>query len=102
MTIFASARSQSGRRRWLPAASIILALAIVSLCVAAFVPRAYSGRLPSVLLGLVLVALCAAITLHVRFLLLAHRAHGETARVMDATEREFERCRGGRQKPLAH
>ncbi len=90
MTIFASARSQSGRRRWLPAASIILALAIVSLCVAAFVPRAYSGRLPSVLLGLVLVALCAAITLHVRFLLLAHRAHGETARVMDATEREFE------------
>jgi PAS domain S-box-containing protein len=90
MTIFASPRSQSGRRRWLPAASIILALAIVSLCVAAFVPRAYSGRLPSVLLGLVLVALCAAIALHVRFLLLARRAHGETARVMDATEREFE------------
>jgi PAS domain S-box-containing protein len=90
MTIFASPRSQSGRRRWLPAASIILALAIVSLCVAAFVPRAYSGRLLSALLALVLVALCAAVALHVRFLLLAHRAHGETTRVLDATEREFQ------------
>jgi PAS domain S-box-containing protein len=90
MKIFLSVRNESAHQRWLPAASIIVALAIVSLCIAAFVPRAYSGRLPSVLLALVLVALCAAIALHVRFLLLARRAHGENARVLDSTEREFQ------------
>ena len=61
MTKFAPLRSPNGRRRWL---SIILALGIVSLCVAAFVPRVYSGRLPSVLLALVLViAVSARVTL---------------------------------------
>ncbi|MGC1595623.1 MAG: PAS domain S-box protein [Candidatus Acidiferrales bacterium] len=42
------------------------------------------------LLTLVLVALLAGIAVHIRFLLLARRAHGETARVLNATEREFE------------
>jgi hypothetical protein len=42
-----------------------------------------------VLLALVLVALSAAIGLHVRFLLLARRARGDTTHVLDATERCF-------------
>jgi len=87
MTILASLRIKSVRRRF---ASLAIAFAVVALCVAAFVPRANGGRLTSVLLALVLVALTAAIALHVRFLLLARRAHGETARVLDATEREFQ------------
>jgi PAS domain S-box-containing protein len=90
MKIFPSLRSESLRRRWLLAASFVIAFAIVALCVAALAPQASSGRSTSVILALVLVALSAAIALHVRFLLLAHRAHGETARVLDATEREFQ------------
>jgi PAS domain S-box-containing protein len=90
MTIYRSVRSQSGRRRWVQSASLVIAAAIVALCVAAIVPRTYSGRSTSLLLALVLVALLAGIAVHVRFLLLARRAHGETARVLDATEREFE------------
>ena len=70
----------------MPAASIPIA----ALSVAAFLPRTYSGRSTLVLLALVLLALCAAIVLHIRFLLRARRAHGETTRVLDATEREFE------------
>jgi PAS domain S-box-containing protein len=88
--MFPSVRKESARRRLVEAGSIIIAAAIVALCVAAFVPRAYNGRLPSVLLTLVLVALCAAIALHARFLFLACRAHGETARVLGSTEREFQ------------
>jgi PAS domain S-box-containing protein len=90
MTIFPSVRSESLRRSWLPSASLVIAFAVVAPCAAALVPRAYSGRSTSVLLALVLVALSAAIALHVHFLLLAHRAHGETTRVLDATEREFQ------------
>jgi PAS domain S-box-containing protein len=90
MTIFPSLRSESLRRRWLLAASLIIAFAVVALCLAAFAPQAYSGRSTSLLLALVLVALSAAIALHVRFLLLARRVHGETTRVLDATEREFQ------------
>ncbi len=90
MTIFPSLRSESLRRRWLLAASLIIACAVVALCLAAVAPQAYSGRSTSLLLALVLVALSAAIALHVRFLLLARRVHGETTRVLDATEREFQ------------
>ena len=90
MTIHPLVRSQSGHRRWVPSASLVIAAAIVALCVAAVVPRTYSGRSTSVLLTLVLVALLAGIAVHIRFLLLARRAHGETARVLNATEREFE------------
>ncbi|MGA9471122.1 MAG: PAS domain S-box protein, partial [Terriglobales bacterium] len=56
----------------------------------AFVPRAYGGRPGSAFLALFLVAFSAAIALHIRFLLLARRAYGETGRVLDSTEREFE------------
>jgi PAS domain S-box-containing protein len=80
----------SVRWRWARAGWIVIALAIVAFCAAAFLPQAYGGRSPSILLALVLVTLLAAIALHVRFLLLARRAHGETTRVLDATEREFQ------------
>jgi PAS domain S-box-containing protein len=46
--------------------------------------------LSSLLLALALIALCTAIFLHVRFLILARREHRETASVLDATEREFQ------------
>jgi len=41
------------------------------------------------LLTVVLIALCTAIVLHVRFLFLARREHRETANALDATEREY-------------
>jgi PAS domain S-box-containing protein len=90
MNTFLSVRHESVRHRWVPAGSIVIALTIVALVAAAFVPRAYSGRWPSVLLALVLVALSVAIALHARFLFLVRRQHGETARVQDSTEREFQ------------
>lgn len=80
----------SVRGRWERAGWIVITLAIVAFCAPAFLPRAYSVRSPSMLLALVLVTLSAAIALHVRFLLLARRAHGETTRVLDVTEREFQ------------
>ena len=46
--------------------------------------------LSSLLLTLVLIALCVAIILHVRFMILARREQRETAGVLDATEREFQ------------
>ena len=42
------------------------------------------------MLALVLIALCVAIVLHVRFLILSRHEHRETASVLDATEREFQ------------
>ena len=77
------------RRRWTLAGSVAIAAA-VGLSVAALVPRASSGPWPSLLVTLVLLGLGLAISLHVRFLLLVRRAHGETARVLEAGEREFE------------
>jgi PAS domain S-box-containing protein len=85
MTLFPSVRWGWARAGW-----VVITLGIVVLCAAAFLPRAYGSRSTSLLLTFVLLALCAAIALHVRFLLLAHRAHRETARVLDATEREFQ------------
>ena len=90
MTIFPSPRSRSVRHRWVLAASLTIAFAVIALCAVSLVPRSYSGRSTFLLLALVLATLAAAIALHVRFLLLARRAHGETARVLDATEREFQ------------
>jgi PAS domain S-box-containing protein len=85
MTLFSALR-----RLWTRAGWIVITLAISALCAAAFLPRAYGGSLTSLLLALVLIALSAAIALHVGFLLLARKAHSETARVLDATEREFQ------------
>jgi PAS domain S-box-containing protein len=74
----------------MPAGAILICFASITLLVAAFGPRSYNGPGSSALLILVLIALCAAIILHVRFLILARREHRETASVLDATEREFQ------------
>src|SRR6266550_1184053 len=85
-----SVRYENAHRRWMPAGAILICFASVTLLVAAFGPRSYNGPLSSLLLTLVLIALCAAIILHVRFLILARREQRETANVLDATEREFQ------------
>src|SRR6266852_7346858 len=84
-TVFSKGRSQ----RWLRVGSILISFAAITLLTTAFGAHFYSGSLSSVLLTLVLVALCAAIALHVRFLLLARREHRETASELDSTEREY-------------
>jgi PAS domain S-box-containing protein len=84
-TTFSKTRPQ----RWMRAGSILISFAAVTLLVTAFGSRFYGGTLSSVLLTLVLIALCIAIGLHARFLLLARREHGETAGALDATEREY-------------
>jgi PAS domain S-box-containing protein len=71
------------------AGSALISLAAVTLLVAAFGAKFYSRSLSSILLSIVLIALCTAITLHVRFLVLARREHHETSSALDATEREF-------------
>jgi PAS domain S-box-containing protein len=85
-----SERYEDARRTWMPAGAILICLASVTLLVAAFGPRSYSGPLSSLLLTLVLIALCTAILLHARFLVLARREHRETTRVLSAAEREFQ------------
>ena len=83
-------RYENARRRWMPAGSILICFASITLLVAAFGSRSYNVPMSSVLLTLVLIALCTAIVLHARFLILARREHHETASVLDATEREFQ------------
>src|SRR5277367_6334033 len=90
MKIFPSIRDESARGRWAQAGLLIIFLAVVVLLGAAFGPRSYAGPLSSLLLALVLIALCVAIVLHVRFLILTRHEHLETASVLDATEREFQ------------
>jgi PAS domain S-box-containing protein len=84
-TVSSKTRSQW----WLRAGSILISFAAVTLLATAFGAHLYSGSLSSILLTLVLIALCVAIALHVRFLLLARREHRETASTLDATEREY-------------
>jgi PAS domain S-box-containing protein len=84
-----SASSKFDTRLWMRVGSILISFASVTLLVAAFGARFYRESLSSILLGLVLVALCMAIFLHARFLILARREHHETASALDATEREF-------------
>ena len=81
--------SKSKPQRWMRAGSILISFAAITLLATAFGAHFYSGSLSSVLLTLVLIALCIAIVLHVRFLLLARREHRETVNVLDATEREY-------------
>jgi PAS domain S-box-containing protein len=71
------------------AGSILISFAAITLLAAAFGVHFYGGSMSSLLLTLVLIALCIAIVLHVRFLLLARREHRETVNVLDATEREY-------------
>jgi PAS domain S-box-containing protein len=81
--------SKSKPQRWMRAGSILISFAAVTLLATAFGAHFYSGSLSSVLLTLVLITLCIAIVLHVRFLLLARREHRDTVNVLDATEREY-------------
>jgi len=83
-------RSESAREGWPRAVSIIIALALVALLVGALSPRSHDGRLSSMLLALVLLALAVAITLHARFLFLARREQCRTTTALHATEREFQ------------
>jgi PAS domain S-box-containing protein len=82
--------SEGARRRGLWAGSILIALSVIILIVAAFLPRLYNRPFSTVLLTLALVALAGAITLHVRFLVLARREHRETASALATTEHEFQ------------
>ena len=82
--------SPRGRpQRWLRVGSVLISFAAITLLATAFGAHFYSGSLPSVLLTLVLIALCVAIGLHVRFLLLISHEHRETVNVLDATEQEY-------------
>jgi PAS domain S-box-containing protein len=90
MRASASTRHENTRRRWEYVGSLVIASALVVLLIAAFGPRTYTATVSSLLLTLVLVALCVAITLHVRFMVLARREQRETAGILDATEREFQ------------
>lgn len=81
--------SKTRPQRWMRAGSVLISFAAITLLATAFGAHFYSGSLSSVLLTLVLIALCIAIVLHVRFLLLARREHRETVNVLDATEREY-------------
>ena len=81
--------SKSRTQRWLRIGSVLICFAAVTLLATGFGAHFYSASLSSVLLTLVLVALCVAITLHVRFLVLARREHRETVNVLDATEQEY-------------
>lgn len=74
---------------WLRTGSILVSLAAILLLATTFKADFYSGSFSPVLLALVLVALCVAIALHVRFLLLARREQLETSSALDATEREY-------------
>ena len=81
--------SRAKPQRWMRAGSILISLAAITLLATAFGARFYPASLSSVLLTLVLIALCVAIALHVRFLRLARREQRETASALDATEREY-------------
>jgi PAS domain S-box-containing protein len=81
--------SKTRQQRWMRAGSILISFAAVTLLGTASGAHFYTGSLSSVLLTLVLIALCIAIVLHVRFLLLARREHRETVSVLDATEQEY-------------
>jgi PAS domain S-box-containing protein len=85
-----SPRYEDALRRSMPAGAILISFASVVLLVGALGPRPYNVSLSSTLLILALIALCAAILLHVRFLILVRREHREAASVLDVGEREFQ------------
>ena len=74
-TRWRNAFSKSRTQRWLRIGSVLISFAAVTLLATAFGERLYRGSLSSVLLTIVLIALCIAIVRHARFLLLARREH---------------------------
>lgn len=69
--------------------SVLISFAAIILLATAFGARFYSGPVFAVLLGLVLLALCVSIALHVQFLRLTNSEHRETVGVLDSTEQEY-------------
>jgi len=84
-----STPSTGRTQKWMRLGSVLISLAAVTLLATAFGARFYSGPVFSVLLTLVLIALCVAIALHIRFLLLKHREHRETVNVLNTTEQQY-------------
>jgi len=78
------------RGRGVYAGPVLILFAVAILVVAASLPRLYHGPFSWLLLTSVLVALVAAIALHVRFLVRARREQRETANALIITEREFQ------------
>lgn len=74
---------------WMRIGSILISLAAVILLGTAFGAHFYTGSVFSVLLILVLIALCVAIALHVQFLAVSRREHRETVSILYATERQY-------------
>jgi PAS domain S-box-containing protein len=83
-------RQLAPRPRWEFSGSLVIASAFVVLIFAVFGPRSYTIPVSTLLLTLVFVALCVAILLHVRFIVVARREQRETVGILDATEREFQ------------
>lgn len=90
MKTLRSRRKENTLRRWESAAWLLIFSAVISLLVAVFGPGSHNGHMFPWLVTLILVLLCAAIALHVRFMFLARRQQRETAGILDATGREFE------------
>ena len=70
--------------------SILLICASATLLIVTVVVGLRESGYLSLLLALVLIALCVVLFLHTRFLLLARKDHRRTAAVLDQTEREFQ------------
>jgi PAS domain S-box-containing protein len=81
--------SENRPQRWMRVGSVLVSLTAIALLATAFGAHVYRGFLFSILLALVLIALCAAIALHIQFLLLSRREHQETVSVLDAAERQY-------------
>ena len=76
-------------RRWLRLGSLLISAAAATLLGATLWARNYNNSFSSTLLALVLAALCIAIALHARFLILMKRDQRDTESALDVTELEF-------------
>jgi PAS domain-containing protein len=90
MNTFSSIRVEPNPRYWLRAGSLLISAAAATLLVTTVWTRSYTNSFSSTLLSLVLAALCIAIGLHVRFLILMKREQRETEKALHVSEREFE------------
>ena len=81
--------AQLNPKYWLRVGSLLISAAAAILLVITLWARNYNYSFSSTLLGLVLAALCIAIGLHVRFIILMKREQQETENALDVTELEF-------------
>ena len=89
MKTSSSKRTERRGSHWLRAGSLLVSAAAATLLVATLWARHYNSSFSSTLLALVLVALCIAISLHARFLIIMKREQRETVNALDVTELEF-------------